>query len=99
VTEGDDLFEYLEREIKNVLAKVILGNIRATYLKFMTEIGPSHGKLKLDALYDSQPDFDPATANDGAGAGSGRWDHACGCHPVGTDRITVNYAAVHAASA
>jgi hypothetical protein len=63
VTEGDDLFEYLEREIKNVLAKVILGNIRATYLKFMTEIGPSHGKLKLDALYDSQPDFDPATAN------------------------------------
>jgi hypothetical protein len=63
VGEDDDLFEYLEREFKNDRANAILTNIRATYSKFMTEVGPAHGKLKLDALFDAQPDFDPTLAS------------------------------------
>lgn len=62
MSDDDDLFRYLEKDIRGDRAKAIVIELRSIFLKYMTELGPKSGEEKLDALYESQPEIDPAFA-------------------------------------
>lgn len=60
--EGDDeLFRYLEREIKGERAAEIVKELRATYLKYLADLGPVSTQAKIEAGFAARPDADAAT--------------------------------------
>lgn len=64
MSDADELFRYLERQVKGDKAMAAAEEMRAIYVKYMQEMGPEEARRKLEAVEAAMPSAmdDPATA-------------------------------------